>query len=187
MSESTTEWDVVLRPRLIPIVAYIAAFIVATAGITVGIFSTIKFTGAYIQPADQFAMGLLGIVLGAAILLLAMPRVRIGPAGIGVRNLLVERVVPWDEVVDVSFPRGRVGPGWTSPTSSTCPWWPSSRWTANELSRRWRPCARCWRPTGRTSPDPESHRHFGRAVVGELGEPEALVDRAGHVVVPRHP
>jgi len=106
MSESTTEWDVVLRPRLIPIVAYIAAFIVATAGITVGIFSTIKFTGAYIQPADQFAMGLLGIVLGAAILLLAMPRVRIGPAGIGVRNLLVERVVPWDEVVDVSFPEG---------------------------------------------------------------------------------
>ncbi|WP_059019905.1 PH domain-containing protein [Mycobacterium sp. M26] len=106
MSESTTEWDVVLRPRLVPIVAYIAAFIVATAGITVGIFSTIKFTGAYIQPADQFAMGLLGIVLGAAILLLAMPRVRIGPAGIGVRNLLVERVVPWDEVVDVSFPEG---------------------------------------------------------------------------------
>lgn len=106
MTGSPAEWDVVLRPRLTPIVAYIAAFVVATAGITVGILLKIKFTGAYIQTADQFAMGILGIVLGAAILLLAMPRVRVGPAGIGVRNVLLERVVPWSEVVDVSFPEG---------------------------------------------------------------------------------
>ena len=106
MTDSTTEWDVVLRPRLIRIVAVVAAFVVAVAGITVGFFYKIKFTGAFIQPADQVAVATLGVVLGAAILLLAMPRVRVGPAGIAVRNLLLERVVPWDEVVDVSFPEG---------------------------------------------------------------------------------
>lgn len=31
---------------------------------------------------------------------------RVGPAGIAVRNVVVERVVPWDEVVGVSFPEG---------------------------------------------------------------------------------
>ncbi len=106
MTESGTQWDVVLRPRLLPMVAYIAAFIVATAGIAVGVLSNIKFTGAYIHTDDQVAMAVLGIVLGAAILLLALPRVRVGPAGIAVRNVVVERVVPWDEVVGVSFPEG---------------------------------------------------------------------------------
>lgn len=106
MTESTSEWDVVLRPRLIRIVAAVAAFVVAAAGITVGVLYNIKFTGAFIQPADQVAVATLGVVLGGAILLLAMPRVRVGSAGIAVRNLLLERVVPWDEVVDVSFPEG---------------------------------------------------------------------------------
>ena len=79
---------------------------IAATGIVVGFLLKIRYTGAIIQTADQVAMGVLGVILAAAILLLATPRVRVGPAGIGVRNLLVERVVPWSDVVDVSFPQG---------------------------------------------------------------------------------
>ena len=100
------DWDVVLRPRLTPYVAYGVAFVIATAGIVVGFLLKIRYTGAIIQPADQVAMGGLGVILAAATLLLATPRVRAGRAGIGVRNVLTERIVPWSDVVDVSFPQG---------------------------------------------------------------------------------
>lgn len=106
MTTTDSDWDVVLRPRLTPFVAYVAAAIVATAGIVVGLLLKIRYTGAIIQTADQVSMAVLGVILAAAILLLATPRVRVGPAGIGVRNILTERVVPWRDVVDVSFPQG---------------------------------------------------------------------------------
>ncbi|MCV7179986.1 PH domain-containing protein [Mycolicibacterium sphagni] len=106
MTTADSDWDVVLRPRLMPYVAYVAAFVIATTGIVVGFLLKIRYTGAIIQPADQVAMGGLGVILAAAILLLATPRVRAGRAGIGVRNILTERIVPWRDVVDVSFPRG---------------------------------------------------------------------------------
>ncbi len=100
------DWDVVLRPRLTPYFAYVAAFVIATAGITVGLLLKIRYTGAIIQTADQVSMAGLGIILAAGILLLALPRVRVGPAGIGVRNVIVERLVPWSDVFGVSFPEG---------------------------------------------------------------------------------
>ncbi|WP_319436383.1 PH domain-containing protein [Mycobacterium sp. RTGN5] len=106
MTTADSDWDVVLRPRLTPYVAYLAAAVVATAGIVVGLLLKIRYTGAIIQTADQVSMGVLGVILAGAILLLATPRVRIGPGGIGVRNILTERVVPWSDVVDVSFPQG---------------------------------------------------------------------------------
>jgi hypothetical protein len=106
MTPTDSDWDVVLRPRRTPYVAYVAAFIVATAGIVVGFLLKIRYTGAIIQTADQVSMGVLGVILAGAILLLATPRVRAGPCGIGVRNILTERVVPWSDVVDVSFPQG---------------------------------------------------------------------------------
>ena len=106
MSRSAGEWDVVLRPRLTPMFAYGAAFIIATASIVVGFLFNLRYTGAIIQPADQIAVASLGVIVAAAVLLLALPRVRVGPAGIAVRNVVLERLVPWNEVVDVSFPQG---------------------------------------------------------------------------------
>lgn len=106
MSRSAGEWDVVLRPRLTPLFAYGAAFIIATAGIVVSLLFNLSYTGAIIQPADQFAVASLGVIIAAAVLLLTLPRVRVGPAGIAVRNVVLERLVPWNEVVDVSFPEG---------------------------------------------------------------------------------
>jgi len=100
-------WDVVLRPRLIPLFAYVAATVVAVVAVLAGLFMRIKSTGVVFRTSDQVALAGVGIVLAAAILLLARPRLRLGPSGLGVRNLLTDRVVPWSDVVDVSFPMGK--------------------------------------------------------------------------------
>ncbi len=78
-TDSGHQWDVVLRPRLTAYFAYAAAFVVAAAGITVGLLLKIKSTGAYFRTADQVSMAVLGLILAAAILLLARPRLRVGP------------------------------------------------------------------------------------------------------------
>jgi len=40
------------------------------------------------------------------VLLFARPRLRVGPTGLSVRNLLSERLFRWPEIVGVSFPAG---------------------------------------------------------------------------------
>jgi hypothetical protein len=51
-------------------------------------------------------MALLGVVIACAVLLFARPRMRIGASGLAVRNLLGYRLIPWSDVVGVTFPRG---------------------------------------------------------------------------------
>jgi hypothetical protein len=100
-------WDVELRPHRTPIFAYAAAFLIAAAHIVVGLLLKIRSSGVIFQTADQVAMAVLGLVIAGAVLLFARPRLRVGPSGLSVRNLLSYRLVPWSEVVGVSFPAGR--------------------------------------------------------------------------------
>jgi hypothetical protein len=100
------EWDVELRPHLTPLFAYAAAFLIAAAHIAVGFLLKVGSTGVVFQTADQVAMALLGLVIASAVLLLARPRLRVGAAGILVRNLLGDKLIPWTDVVGVSFPGG---------------------------------------------------------------------------------
>ena len=102
----TGSWDAQLRPHLTPYFAYGAAFVIAAAHITVGFLLKVGSTGVVFQTADQVAMALLGIVIAGVVLLFARPRLRIGAAGLSVRNLLGDKLVPWTDVVDVSFPPG---------------------------------------------------------------------------------
>ena len=51
-------------------------------------------------------MALLGLVIAGVILLFARPRLRVGAAGMSVRNLLGDRLIAWPDVVGVSFPVG---------------------------------------------------------------------------------
>jgi Bacterial PH domain len=99
-------WDVQVRPRLTPYFAYAAAFVIAAAHIAVGMLLKIKSSGVVFQTADQVAIGALGLVIAGFVLLLARPRLRVGVAGLSVRNLLGDRLVPWPDVVGVSFPAG---------------------------------------------------------------------------------
>ena len=103
---STTVWDVQLRPRLTPYVACAAAFAIVTVHITFGILLKVGSSGVIFRTADQVAFGLLGVVLASLVLLLTRPRLRIGPSGLSVRNMLGDRLISWDDVIDVSFPAG---------------------------------------------------------------------------------
>ena len=99
------QWDAVYRPRLMPILAWIGAALMVLAGVGVALTLRNESTGPTLRTADQYAMLALAVLLAGGILLLTRPRLRIGPAGLGVRNLLEERVIPWNEVVGISFPK----------------------------------------------------------------------------------
>lgn len=100
------EWDVEVRPHLTPYFVYPAAFVIAAAHIVVGLLLKIKSSGVIFQTADQVAIALLGVVIAGFVLLFARPRLRVGAAGMSVRNLFGYRLVPWSDVVGVSFPAG---------------------------------------------------------------------------------
>ena len=100
------EWDAVFRPRTLSRTAWVVAAIIAVAGITVAVFNN-RSSGAILRPADQIAMAGIALVIAGALLVLTRPRLKVGPAGLAVRNLLDYRVIPWKQVVDFSFPPGR--------------------------------------------------------------------------------
>jgi len=95
-----------VRPYRTPLFAYAAAFLIVAAHIVVGLLLKIRSSGVIFQTADQVAIALLGLVIAGAVLLFSRPRLRVGPAGLSVRNLLGYRLIPWSEVVGVSFPGG---------------------------------------------------------------------------------
>ena len=106
-SQPDTEvWDVELRPHRTPLFIYVAAFLIAAAHIAVGLLLKIKSSGVIFQTSDQVAIAVLGLVIAAVVLLFARPRLRVGPAGLSVRNLLGYKLIRWSQVVGVSFPAG---------------------------------------------------------------------------------
>lgn len=107
MTSPTREtWDVVLRPHRTPMFVYAAAVVIAAVHIAVGFALKIRSSGVVFQTADQVAMAVLGLILAGVLLLFARPRLRIGPAGLSVRNLFGDKLIGWPEIVGVSFPAG---------------------------------------------------------------------------------
>jgi Bacterial PH domain len=105
-ADDVSGYDLEVKPHLTPYFAYGAAFLIAAAHVTVGFLLKIRSSGVIFQTSDQVAMGLLGVIIGGGVLLFARPRLRVGPQGMFVRNLLNYRLIPWSQVVDVSFPPG---------------------------------------------------------------------------------
>lgn len=101
-----TDWDLEVRPHLTPYFAYGAAALILAAHVTVGVLLKITSTGVIFQTADQVAIALLGAVIAGVVSLFARPRLRIGASGVAVRNLIGYRLIPWSDVVGVSFPVG---------------------------------------------------------------------------------
>ncbi|MCV7298911.1 PH domain-containing protein [Mycobacterium barrassiae] len=101
-----SDWDVEIRPHLTTYFAYGAAALILAAHITVGALLKIASTGVIFQTADQVAIAMLGVVIAGVVLLFTRPRLRVGADGIAVRNLLTYRLIPWSDVVDVSFHPG---------------------------------------------------------------------------------
>jgi Bacterial PH domain len=96
----------VLRPRRIRVVAWVCAIGMVLAFAIPAAVLRRSNTGVYFRPADQVAMVLLGLLIGAGILLLARPRVRADARGVEVRNVGVPRYLPWEQVRAVAFPDG---------------------------------------------------------------------------------
>jgi hypothetical protein len=101
-----SDWELQVRPHLTPYFAYGAAVVILAAHVTVGVLLKVASTGVYFQTADQIAIAGLGVVFAGAALLFARPRLRVGKAGLAVRNMLGEKVIAWPDVVGVSFPAG---------------------------------------------------------------------------------
>ncbi len=100
-------WDVELRPHRTPVFVYAAAFLIAAAHIVVGLLLKVRSSGVIFHTSDQVAIAALGLLIAGGVLLFARPRLRVGPAGLAVRNLFGYRLIPWRDVVDVSFPAGK--------------------------------------------------------------------------------
>lgn len=105
MSDAGNAWDVVYRPRRLPRQAVAAAVVVLIIHVTFGLLLTISDTGVRnIGIGDQAAIILIGVLVAGIVLLFTRPRLRIGPAGVGVRNLAAERLFGWDRVRGLSYP-----------------------------------------------------------------------------------
>jgi hypothetical protein len=105
-SRGIRHWDLEIRPHLTPYFAYGAALVFVAAGVVLGLLLKMRSSGVIFQTADQIAFALLGVVMAGLVLLFARPRLRIGAQGVAVRNLLGYKLIPWSDVVGVSFPRG---------------------------------------------------------------------------------
>ncbi|HTM86158.1 MAG TPA: PH domain-containing protein, partial [Mycobacterium sp.] len=72
--------------------------------IAVSFLLTIGSSGVIFRPVDQVAIVLIGLIIAGVVLLFGRPRLRVGAAGMSVRNLFGDRLVPWSTVQGVSFP-----------------------------------------------------------------------------------
>jgi hypothetical protein len=110
-SPRTTEvWDAEFRPRVVPRAAIAVGGFIAVSGIVLSTLND-RSSGAFMRTADQIAWAGVAVLLAAAIVaVLTRPRLRVGPAGLAVRNVLEDRLIPWSEVVDIYFPRGKRWP-----------------------------------------------------------------------------
>ncbi|GAA1480712.1 hypothetical protein GCM10009624_11520 [Gordonia sinesedis] len=101
----TDSWDLDYRPRRLPRLAVAAAVVVIIIHVTFGLLLTISNTGAdNVGVRDQAAIILIGLLIAALVLLFTRARLRVGPAGVGVRNLGSERLIGWDRVRGLSYP-----------------------------------------------------------------------------------
>jgi len=75
--------------------------------VAVSLLLTIRASGVIFRTYDRVAVVVLGLIVAGSLLLLTRARVRAGESGVSVRNALGDRLVPWSQVVGVTFPPGK--------------------------------------------------------------------------------
>ncbi|QBJ98368.1 PH domain-containing protein [Rhodococcus sp. ABRD24] len=100
------DWEFEVRSKKSARYAMMAAGVLVLVHVTLAVLLRSSATGVYFRTVDQFAMAGIGCLLAGGVLLLTRPRLRVGPQGIGVRNVLGERIVEWDLDQGMSFPEG---------------------------------------------------------------------------------
>ena len=103
---TTATPELVVRPRRVSRIAVVLAVLIVAGFSTAATTLHGDATGVYFRSSDQVALAVFGLLLAGAVLLLARPRLRAGAYGVGVRNVLGEKVFGWDIITDVTFPDG---------------------------------------------------------------------------------
>jgi hypothetical protein len=88
-------------------------------------------------------MGLIGVVIGGSMMLLCRARLRVGAEGVGIRNLLGERVFDWSIVRGVWTRTAATGRVWNCRMTSSVRFWRSRRTMASALWPRWPSSENC--------------------------------------------
>jgi hypothetical protein len=93
-----------VRPRKITILAGIAAVVVVGVSVIAGLLLKNVDEGVSFRTFDQIGTIGIGVVLAAAIMTTARPRLRATEAGLWVRNMLGDKFFPWMLVIRVAYP-----------------------------------------------------------------------------------
>ncbi|NLG55355.1 MAG: PH domain-containing protein [Rhodococcus sp.] len=99
-------WELIARPKKTARYAIATAVVLVVIHFGLAITLARESTGVYFRASDQIAMAGIGLFLAGLVLLLTRPRLRVSARGIGVRNVLTERIVDWDLALGLSFPDG---------------------------------------------------------------------------------
>ena len=102
----TTEPLLTVRPRKIAIYASISATTVLIVMIVVGILLHNTNDGVSFEASDQIGLVGLGVLIGAGILMMARPSLKVFREGLLVRNILGENFYEWALIYEISFPQG---------------------------------------------------------------------------------
>ncbi|MBM7369109.1 PH domain-containing protein [Gordonia hydrophobica] len=98
------EWDYEYKPLWMKRAAWVAIAVVMIIHLTFGLLLDISYTGVNVGWSDKLSLIGVGVLISAVILYLTRARVRVGPRGVGVLNLVSERVFGWDEVLGLEYP-----------------------------------------------------------------------------------
>jgi hypothetical protein len=105
-TDAQPEWELQVSSRWLARWGIIfAVVIVATFSVT-ALLLRAEESGVYFRAVDQVAVVLIGLVLSTGPLLLTRPRLRAGKSGVSVRSIVGEKLIGWDEVVRLTFPKG---------------------------------------------------------------------------------
>jgi len=107
VSPTIGEVELEVRPVRIRWVAWILAIFLFCFFGAGALLVYVESAGFNFRPADQVAMVVLGALLAGGALVFTRPRLRAGAGGVEVRSAVLTRVVPWDDVVAVTFPDGQ--------------------------------------------------------------------------------
>lgn len=103
-SNDAGDWEYEYRPKAVRRLVAIAIVVVIAIHVTFGLLLDYSYTGVNIDWADKLSLIGVGVVICGALALLVRPRIRVGPRGVGVLNLVTERVYGWDDVVGMDYP-----------------------------------------------------------------------------------
>lgn len=102
--EASLDWDFVYTPRWLRNACFAVAALVIVIHLVFGLLLNISYTGVGVGWSDKIGLIAVGLVIAGVVLLPTRARLRVGPSGVGVRNLVSERVWGWDQVRGVEYP-----------------------------------------------------------------------------------